>query len=168
MPRTGSSATGVARDLSHAVLIRDGQSRIDALLSEPRRALLATRSCCMPVLAERTGAAARWSGVGLFTLVRERSVRGIKRPWPRRSRPCSSMTLTAVPPKEPSVSGWTAPGEPPRVSWRLLLLGSWGSWYQGISTPPNCGNVRWRWSSSCVRNRVAHAALSHGSASGWA
>ena len=28
----------------------------------------------MPVLAERTGAAVRWSGVGLFTLVRQRSV----------------------------------------------------------------------------------------------
>ena len=45
---------------------------------------------------------------------------------------------------------------------------SWGSWHHGSSTPPSCGNVRWRWSSSCVRNRVAHAALSHGSASGWA
>jgi hypothetical protein len=28
----------------------------------------------MPVLAERTGAAVRWPGVGLFTLVRQRSV----------------------------------------------------------------------------------------------
>ena len=36
---------------------------------------------------------------------------------------------------------------------------SWGSWRHGSSTPPSCGNVRWRWSSSCGRNRAAHAAL---------
>ena len=32
---------------------------------------------------------------------------------------------------------------------------SWGSWFQGSSTPPSCGNVRWRWSSSCVPSREA-------------
>jgi hypothetical protein len=37
-------------------------------------------SWCIPVSAERIGAAVRRSGVGLFTLVRQRSVRGIKRP----------------------------------------------------------------------------------------
>jgi hypothetical protein len=43
---------------------------------------------CIYVSAGRAGAAVPWPGVGLFTLVRQESVRGIKRPWPRRSRPC--------------------------------------------------------------------------------
>jgi hypothetical protein len=83
--------------------------------SRPRKAALTL--CCqyrganpgrygsryIPVSAERVGAAVRWPAVGLFTLARQGSGRGNKRPLPRRSRPCSSMTLTAAPPGEPSV-----------------------------------------------------------------
>ncbi len=41
---------------------------------------------------------------------------------------------------------------------------SWGSWCHGSSTPLSCGNVRWRWSSSCGRSRGIPA----GRLPGWA
>src|SRR4029077_280061 len=61
-----------------------------------------------PAAAEFAGVAVRLSGLELHTLARRRSARGPERPWLRRYRPCSSMTLMAVPPREPSVLAWTA------------------------------------------------------------
>jgi len=38
------------------------------------------------------------------------------------------------------------------------LWESWDSWHHGSSTPLSCGNVRWRWSSSCVPRRAVRVA----------
>jgi pPIWI_RE three-gene island domain Y len=48
------------------------------------------------------------------------------------------------------------------------LWEGWDSWHHGSSTPLGCGNVRWRWSSSCVRRRAARVAPWQASARSWA
>ena len=48
------------------------------------------------------------------------------------------------------------------------LWESWDSCNHGSSTPLSCGNVRWRWSSSCVPRRAARVARWQASARSWA
>ena len=64
------------------------------------------------------------------------------------------------------------------VDWDILdhpeflggcdLWESWDSCNHGSNTPLSCGNVRWRWSSSCVPRRAVRVARWQASATSWA
>ena len=98
------------------------------------------------------------------------ATRRARRPSPRRRLPwCASMFSHRYPARSRlgpvgfahsgGVLRKTATERGPTVSRPGFLGGrdfweSWGSWRQGSSTPPSCGNVRWRWSSSCGRSRA--------------
>src|SRR5215469_4339149 len=80
------------------------------------------------VACERAGIFCTLIRLEVHTLGRQGSVRGLRLPWLRRFRPCSSMTLTVVPLKELFGSVWTA------QTMRSTLT---------PSTPANCG-MHWR------------------------